>query len=86
MVQSPHTQNCVNEGHIFTVCLWMGCPQVAQSKALSVIGVLFVAVAKALVDAVIRVERFPCAPPLIEGVLVGEVPAVKTSVHAATAI
>ena len=34
MVQFPHTQNRVNDGHIFTVCLWTGHPHVEQSKGL----------------------------------------------------
>ena len=40
MVQFPQTQNRVYEGHIFTVCLWTGHPQVTHEKAL-LIGVCF---------------------------------------------
>ena len=58
MVQFPHTQNRVNEGHIFTVCRWTGHPHVEQSKLLIAIGLKMrtragVEVAHVGVDAVL---------------------------------
>ena len=61
MPQFPHTQNRVNDGHIFTVCRWTGHPHVEQSKGL-LIGVSLEVVAHAAVSAVVRVSGFAFAP------------------------
>ena len=69
MVQFVHTQNRVNEGHIFTVCLWTGHPQVTHEKAL-LIGVCFEVGAWAGVEvAHVGVDAVLFAAPEVQVVL-----------------